>query len=287
MRNEDRLRAANVAEISALVNKESVPSVNNPVEIATPTQIVDLPSRGLFYPKDHPWYGKESVEIRFMTAKDEDILVNKSYIQKGIVLDRLLSSVLIDKKVTLDNILICDKGALIVATRITGYGTEYITDVTCPSCQKINTKYVFDLDLFTNDFPDSEKLESAQVGLTEDNTFVLELPKTKFRVEFKLLNGYDEKRLESLAETKKKQNLPDSTLTDQMKQYIVSINEETEKSIINKYIETMPAFDAKYLRKMYNIISPSVRNKQEFTCNHCATSQEVEVPLTTSFFWPE
>ena len=103
MRNEERLRAANVAEVAALVNNSDQGKVNNPVEIATPTQVVDLPSKGLFYPQDHPWYGKESVEIRFMTAKDEDILVNKSYIQKGIVLDKLISSILLDKRVNLDS----------------------------------------------------------------------------------------------------------------------------------------------------------------------------------------
>lgn len=285
MRNEERLRAANVSEVAALVNREDK-QVSNPTEIATPVQLVDLPSKGLFYPKDHPWYGKETVEIRFMTAKDEDILVNKSYIQKGVVLDKLLTSLLLDKRVNLDSILLCDKSALVVAARITGYGSEYIVDMSCPSCSKVS-KHTFDLELFTNEFPDDEKLQSCETSLTEEGTFIVELPKTKYSVEFKLISGADEKRLAQLAETKKKQNLPDSSLTDQMKQYIVSINGETEKGTINKFIDTMPAFDAKFLRRMYNIISPSVNNKQEFVCSNCGESQEVEVPLTTTFFWPE
>lgn len=285
MRNEERLRAANVSEVAALVNREDK-QVSNPTEIATPVQLVDLPSKGLFYPKDHPWYGKETVEIRFMTAKDEDILVNKSYIQKGVVLDKLLTSLLLDKRVNLDSILLCDKSALVVASRITGYGSEYIVDMSCPSCSKVS-KHTFDLELFTNEFPDDEKLQSCETSLTEEGTFIVELPKTKYSVEFKLISGADEKRLAQLAETKKKQNLPDSSLTDQMKQYIVSINGETEKGAINKFIDTMPAFDAKFLRRMYNIVSPSVNNKQEFTCSNCGESQEVEVPLTTTFFWPE
>ena len=285
MRNEERLRAANVSEVAALVNREDK-QVSNPTEIATPVQLVDLPSKGLFYPKDHPWYGKETVEIRFMTAKDEDILVNKSYIQKGVVLDKLLTSLLLDKRVNLDSILLCDKSALVVAARITGYGSEYIVDMSCPSCSKAS-KHTFDLELFSNEFPDDEKLQSCETSLTEDGTFVIELPKTKYSVEFKLISGADEKRLAQLAETKKKQNLPDSSLTDQMKQYIISINGETEKGTINKFIDTMPAFDAKFLRRMYNIVSPSVNNKQEFSCSNCGESQEVEVPLTTTFFWPE
>lgn len=286
MRNEDRLRAANVAEVAALVNGSDSVKVNNPVEIATPTQVVDLPSKGLFYPPDHPWHGKDSVEIRFMTAKDEDILVNKSYIQKGVILDKLISSLLLDKRVNLDSILLCDKSALVVAARITGYGTEYEVNMPCPACSH-TSKYTFDLSLFESIFPDDEKLSSAQVVLTQEGTFMIVLPKTEARVEFKLLSGADEKRLTNLAETKKKQNLPDSTLTDQVKQYIVSINDESERGYINKFIDSMPAFDAKFLRRMYNIITPSVNNKQNFTCSSCGESQEVEVPLTTTFFWPE
>ena len=286
MRNEERLRAANVAEVAALVNNSDQGKVNNPVEIATPTQVVDLPSKGLFYPQDHPWYGKESVEIRFMTAKDEDILVNKSYIQKGIVLDKLISSILLDKRVNLDSILLCDKSALIVAARATGYGTDYLVDMTCPSCSQV-TKYNFDLELFTNDFPDDKKLESCETSLTENGTFCIHLPKTQSVVEFKLLTGGDEKRLSQIAETKKKQNLPDSSLTDQMKQYIVSINNETDKSYINRYIDSMPAFDAKFLRRMYNILSPAVKNKQQFVCSMCGAEHEVEVPFTAAFFWSE
>lgn len=285
MRNEERLRAANVSEVAALVNREDK-QVSNPIEIATPTELVDLPSKGLFYPKDHPWYGKENVEIRFMTAKDEDILVNKSYIQKGVVVDKLISSVLLDKRVNLDSILLCDKSALIVAARITGYGSDYQVEIPCPSCSK-TVKHTFDLSLFDNEFPDEEKLQSCEASLTDNGTFIIELPKTKASVEFKLFNGADEKRLSQLAETKKKQNLPDSTLTDQMKQYVVSINNEEDRSHINKFIESMPAFDAKFLRRMYNIITPSVKNKQNFTCSSCGSEQEIEVPFTTAFFWSE
>jgi len=285
MRNEERLRAANVSEVAALVNREDK-QVNNPVEIATPTELVDLPSKGLFYPKDHPWYGKESVEIRFMTAKDEDILVNKSYIQKGIVVDKLISSVLLDKRVNLDSILLCDKSALIVSARITGYGSDYAVEVTCPSCSK-TVKHTFDLSLFENEFPDEQKLESCEATLTDNGTFIIELPKTKASVEFKLFDGADEKRLSQLAETKKKQNLPDSTLTDQMKQYIVSVNDEEDRAHINRFVDSMPAFDAKFLRRMYNIITPSVKNKQDFTCSSCGNEQEIEVPFTTAFFWSE
>ena len=101
------------------------------------------------------------------------------------------------------------------------------------------------------------------------------------------MSGVEEKKLTQLTENKKKQNLPESYLTDQMKQYIVSIDDNEDKFFINKFIESMPAFDAKFLRRMYLILAPSVKNKQDFYCSNCGNSKEVEVPLTTSFFWPE
>ena len=146
------------------------------------------------------------------------------------------SSILLDKKVNIDTILLCDKSALIVAARITGYGSEYLVDMTCPHCEQ-KSRATFNLDLFTNDFPDQEKLESAQATLTETGTFIIELPKTQKNVEFKLLSGVEEKKLTQLTENKKKQNLPESYLTDQMKQYIVSIDDNEDKFFINKFIE--------------------------------------------------
>lgn len=286
MRNQERLAAANMAEVASLVSNAEQSKVNNPIEMSTPTQVVELPSKGVFYPKDHPWYNKESVEIRFMTAKDEDILVNKSYIQKGIVLDKLISSLLLDKRVNLDSILLCDKSALVVAARITGYGSDYVVDMNCPSCDQ-KSKHTFDLEMFTNEFPDDDKLASAEATLTENGTFIIEFPKTQKNVEFKLLSGADEKKITQLTENKKKQNLPESALTDQMKQYIVSIDDNDDRMFINKFIESMPAFDAKFLRRMYVALTPAVRNKQAFSCGNCGNSQEVEVPLTVNFFWPE
>ena len=103
-----------------------------------PTELVELPSGGQFYPKNSTLHGVESVEIRHMTAKDEDILVNKSFISNGVVLDKLLESVIIDKSINVDDLLVGDKNALLVAARISGYGSDYETKVLCPACGSIS-----------------------------------------------------------------------------------------------------------------------------------------------------
>ena len=101
---------------------------------ATPTEFVELPTGGKYYPEGHTLRGKDSVEIRYMTAKDEDILSSKTLLKRGIALDRLLQSIIIDRTIDINTLYIGDKNAILVAARVTGYGEEYKAKTTCPSC---------------------------------------------------------------------------------------------------------------------------------------------------------
>jgi hypothetical protein len=105
-----------------------------PLSFSIPTEFVDLPSGGKFYGPDHPCHGRDSVEMRFMTAKEEDILTSRTLIKKGIVIDRLLQSMVVEKHLNIDDLLIGDKNALVIAARISGFGEEYDTRVSCASC---------------------------------------------------------------------------------------------------------------------------------------------------------
>ena len=104
------------------------------LQFVTPTEFVDLPSKGRYYPPEHPLHNAEMIEIRHMTAKDEDILTSRSLLKKGIAIDRLLQNVLVDRRVRVEDLLIGDKNAIIIASRITGYGAEYEAGISCPSC---------------------------------------------------------------------------------------------------------------------------------------------------------
>lgn len=112
---------------------------------AQPTEFVDLPSQGRFYGPKHPLHNVDTIEIRYMTARDEDILSSRTYIQKGIVLDKLIESIVIDKRIKADNLLVGDKNAIVVHARISGYGSEYETEVTCAACGTSQSN-VFDLE---------------------------------------------------------------------------------------------------------------------------------------------
>ena len=105
-----------------------------------PTEFVDLPSEGLRYPQGHPLHNQTSVEIRHMTAKEEDILTSESLIRKGIVLDRLIDSVLVNKSIKAESLLIGDKNAILIAARVTGYGEDYDVSINCPNCGETNNR---------------------------------------------------------------------------------------------------------------------------------------------------
>jgi len=256
---------------------------NDSFNFTLPTTFVELPSKGKYYSEDHPLHGVESVEIKYMTAKEEDILSSISLLQKGVAVDRMLQSLLINKALVPSDMLIGDKNALMVAARITGFGEEYLANVTCPACST-RSEYAFNLSKTKNVSIDD--LDIPEVEQTEQNTFVFELPVSKVRTEVRLLDGKDEQYLTRLNNSKKDNNLPETPLTDRLKIIIASINGSTIRGDIEKFVDQMPVLDSRYLRGMYSKVVPNIDLTQEFTCTNCNHRAPMEVPLTVDFFWP-
>jgi len=254
------------------------------LDFAVPTHFVELPSEGKLYSSDSPLYGKESVELRYMTAKDEDILTNKSLIKNGTVLDRLLQSLLVDKTISPQDFLVGDKSALIVQARITGYGPEYEAKVACPGCGTIED-FEFDLlEAYDKKVLDFDSLEAKK---TDSNTFITTVPFSKAEVEIRVLTGKDEKSILNTNKMRSKNKLPEMTLSEQMSYYIVSVNGNTDRDYITSYVNSMPALDARHLRTTYKEVTPSVDLAQHYECGTCGHEQELEVPFTSEFFWPK
>ena len=256
----------------------------NPLSFVAPTELVDLPSKGKGYPTNHPLHNKETVEIRFMTAKEEDILASQSLIKKGIVIERFMESILIDKTIKPGEMLIGDRNAVIIAARVSGYGAEYETTITCPACQA-KSKFAFDL----NDKKVHETEVSEDLNLThvEDGLFSTKMPFSNFNVKFKLLKGKDELYLTKLMNNKRKGRLQESIFTDQMKQLIVEIEGHSDKAIINQYVDNMPTLDSRHLRTCYSLANPDVKVTNIFTCPSCGFEEGMEVPFGADFFWPD
>lgn len=250
----------------------------NKLDFVMPTEIVDLPSKGKFYGEGHPLYGKDTIEIRFMCAKDEDIITNKSLLKKGLAIDRLLQGLIVDKKIKIDDLLVGDKNALVVAARISGYGDQYTTRMVCSSCN-FSFEHTFNL----SEIKEKEVMEE----MYENEYIMISLPKTKVMVECKLLSGKDEKYLIQSSEIKKKNKIIESPLTDQLKSFIISIDGQTDREYINKFVESMPASDSRYLRVEYFKRVPDINMKFDVVCPECDASEEVPMPLTADFFWPK
>jgi len=286
--NQDRLGPPKGAGDTPLVtnNEQEAPKdvPQAPVSFSTPTKIVDLPSKGRFYPEGHPLHNCDTIEIRFMTAKEEDILTSKSLLKKGIAIDRMLQSLLINKGINVNDLLIGDKNALTVAARISGYGNVYSTNVTCPNCNAVN-QWTFDLEE-SNVHDGVENLPDG-VELTSENTYKTTLPASKAVVEFRPLTGHDEARMIRTMKARQRNGMGESSLTDQYKNYIVSINGEKDGRTIHSFVENMPAMDSRHLRTVYQQSVPNTDLTQGFVCVECTYDAEMEVPFTTDFFWPK
>jgi len=249
-----------------------------------PTEFIDLPSEGRYYPEGHPLHGESTLEIKQMTAKEEDLLTSRSLLKKGIALDRLLKSVVINKAVDTNSLLVGDRNAILIATRVSGYGAEYQTKVSCPACGATQ-EYSFDLN--EAQVYDGSGLRAEEATSNGDGTFLATLPRTKVEVHFRLLTGVDEKNLINQVENARKKRQNENSITRQLKQIIISVNGDETQQAINYAVENMPSADARHLRLMYKLATPNVDLAQHFECNECDYDQEMEVPLTADFFWPD
>ena len=140
-RNKQRTAAATDAVAATAPTTPTAPAS---LSYVTPTEFVELPSRGKFYSTDHPLHGKEVIEMRYMTAKDEDILTSPALLKNGVAIDRLIENLIVDKSISANSLLIGDKNAVTLAARISGYGEQYEVNVTCPACGS-NTDHTFHL----------------------------------------------------------------------------------------------------------------------------------------------
>ena len=174
------------------------------LSFAMPTEHVELPSGGAFYPENHPLHNQETIEIKYMTAKEEDILTSPSLLKKGLTVERLLRSIIIDKMVDPQHLLIGDRNAIIVASRVTGYGADYKAQTTCPMCM---TQAAWEIDLAdlkinsggTPNANGYKAVESKNPG-----EYDITVPKTNLIVTVKLLTGRDEINIAERTKKRKK-----------------------------------------------------------------------------------
>jgi len=245
-----------------------------------PTETVPLPSNGLTYPTGSPLHGCETVDIRAMTTREEDILTNQALLKKGTVITELIRSCLVNRAIEPLDMLTGDRTALTVAIRITGYGAEYEAEVTCREC---SAKWMQTFDLAALPI---QRLEMAPLE-PGTNAFEFTLPYTRKNVRFRFLTGRDEEEITALAAKQKKLGLPsEASVTSNLLHSIVSIDGIDDRAKIGAFVRNMPARDSRALREHVRDHEPGIAMRQEVTCQSCDHTEEVTIPFGTSFLWP-
>ena len=238
-----------------------------------PTEVIELPSKGLLYPEGHP-LAEGNVEIKYMTAKEEDILTNQNYIKNGSVIDRLLQSLIVTK-FDYNDLLTGDKNAIMIAARILAYGAKY--DVTYNGVDQ-------EIDLSTlENLPIDESLYKRG-----ENEFSYTLPHTKNDVTFKILTGHDERKIEAeLKSLKKISKTASNEVTVRLYRTITSVNGSTEAKDIKEFTSNyFLAKDVREFRKYYKSVNPDV-DMDVTVINDEGEEEIVALPIGLSFFWPD
>lgn len=284
-RNDERVTASTDATIQLPEppNNRTNPEVNMSVYMP-PTEFVDLPSQGIFYNSSHPLYQKKFVEIKYMTSKEEDIITNKQLIKKGLVLDRLLNSVLVDKRIDVSSLLTGDKAAILMATRITGFGSEYSFKTSCEGCNTIN-EVKYDL----NDCkpkPIVDQIYGAERTNDDSGNFIVTLGRSKATVECRLLKGIDETQMFETNEMKKQNKMMPTPNKDLFRKIILSVNGNSEPGVVNSFAENIPTTDSRELKNIYSELNPSSEMNVVYGCSNCEFYNDIEVPMTRDFLWP-
>lgn len=245
-------------------------------KLSLPTEQIELPSKGLLYPEDNP-LSSGVIEMKYMTAKEEDILTNQNYMRQGVVFDKLLKSLIVSN-INYDDLVIGDKNAVLFAARILGYGKDYVIKYPHPVTGE-EEEVVVDLSVMEN-----KKIDYSLLNRSNEFTFVL--PQSKNEVIFKIPTHKDERLVEEEIKGLKKANLS-GDVTTRLKHSIVSINGERDKKAVRDFVDSyLLASDARALREYMKKVTPDIDTTFTFVGSDGYTQEGVELPLGVSFFYP-
>jgi hypothetical protein len=241
-------------------------------EFKFPTEVVDLPSKGLLYPKESP-LSSGKIEMKYMTAKEEDILTNQNYISKGVVLDKLLQSLIVSN-VDYNELIAGDQNAVMIAARVLGYGKDY-------EFSYAGEKHTVDLTTL------KDKEFDESLITPHKNEFSFKLPHSGNEITFKILTVGDEakirKELEGLKKISKEANPEIST---RLKYIITSVNGDREQSVIRSFVDNyLLAKDSRALREYIKKVQPDIDLTVSLEIG--GAEEDITLPITVNFFWPE
>ena len=275
--NEETVSDADIkAQLLAEHKQTSVKKTN------FPTEIIPLPSRGFLYPEGHP-LAEGVIEMKYMTAREEDILTSQNLIKQGVVLDKLFESLIVTP-VNYGDLFVGDKNAIMVASRILGYGKDYVVEIDDPFSPGNKQKVTIDLTQIEHKEVDYSLFESRT------NEFDFTLPNSKRTVTFRLLTHNIEKQIQAEIKSMNKTMIKsgiDKELTTRLKHIIIAVDGETGRATINDFVDNqLFALDSRALREYIRQISPDLDMTFTFVSEITGEVKEMDIPMEVSFFWP-
>ena len=247
-----------------------------------PTEIIPLPSKGLVYPEGHP-LAEGVIEMKYMTAREEDILTSQNLIKQGVVLDKLFEYFIVTP-VNYNDLYMGDKNAIMVAARILGYGKDYQVEVDDPFSPGTKQKVTIDLTQIEHKEVDYRLFEKRV------NEFDYELPNSKRVVTFRLMTHALEKDIQAELKTMNKTMVRtgiDRELTTRLKHIITSVDGESGRAAVNNFVDNeLFAADSRALRQYIKSISPDLDLTYTFISDATNEVKEIDIPMGVSFFWP-
>jgi len=243
-----------------------------------PTEVISLPSQGLCYPETNP-LSSGQIEIKYMTAKEEEILASQNLIKKGLVLDKLFESIIVDSKINIDDILIGDKNAIMLATRILGYGAEYVVELS----DDLDEKQKLSVDL--------GKVQTKDIDfslLNRENRYTF-TTSTGTKLEYRLLTHGDEKKIDADIRALQRLNKGgvSSELTTRYRYMIVSVDGNTDVSAITSFINNkFLTKDTRAFREEIKRIQPDIKMEFDYENPQTGEMEVRPIPMGVGFFWP-
>lgn len=243
-----------------------------------PTEVIQLPSQGKIYPEGHPLRengGK--LDVKYMTAKEEDILTNTNLITKGTVVDVLLDSLVIHEGVKAKDLSTGDLNTVLVASRVLAYGKEYPVEISCGKCDT-NIDHVIDLSQL--------QAPDEIVDTNSEGHYNFSTP-SGLDVVVKTLTRKEEMQLEKTVKALESKLGTSSSVTSRLKNIIVSLNGVTDKNELSKMVDNLVVRDAKVIRKEFDNINPSIDMSLEEECTNCGNVITGGIPIGINFLWPD
>ena len=272
---------SNPQEYARKIASQKAAEYDQMAGFTVPRDYVMLPSKGRIYPTNSPLHNLEEIEVRHLTATDEDILTSRALLRSGKAIDTMLTNVIMNKSINVTDLISGDKNAILTFLRITGYGPEYDVEIDCPGCND-TIKHEFDLSKLTMRFLDVDPMGDGE------NRFDFIMP-SGIPIEFKLLNSAEDQQIsDEQDKLKRATNSPlEKNVTTKYKHQIISVDGKDDQVFINNFVDTMNLRDSRAFRTYLEEVEPDVDMKQEYKCRMCGHSEEVEIPVTVGFFWPE